>query len=220
MEWKLLLYMISRIKRYEILFLYEKIPLKEFAGIMGVSTTAVVKRTADTLANKEVVIKEKIYKLFEELTIKDRTIVYMFNAEMRKHLLGLNDNMTIFELGRIYEMKSKYTIRMYLFGMSFRFMTYYNCEDNDFKKLIGFALPKSELERRMLFPALEELNKNTNIFLHARHKDGRYYFAAAEKTEKQKIKYGVELWKNQIADVRDFGEISKELFADLDFNKL
>ena len=65
-----------------------------------------------------------------------------------------------------------------------------------------------------------QINKTTNIFLHAKYKDGRYYFAAAEKTKKQKSKYGVDKWQEQIEEVRDYNEISDELFSDLDFDKL
>lgn len=219
-EWKLLLYMISRIKKHEILFLYEKVKLIYFTKIMGVSTTSVVKKAAESLVNTTVCIKDKTYSIFDSLTVDNKTITYKFNEEMRPHLLGLSDNMTIFDLGSIYSMKSKYTIRMFIFGMSFRHMTYYNCAQDDFKKIVGFDKSKSELERRILFPALDEINENTNIFLHARFKDDRYYFAATEKTDKQKQKYRVDEWKNLIEDTRDFSEISKDIFSDLNFEEL
>ena len=41
-----------------------------------------------------------------------------------------------------------------------------------------------------------------------------------EKTDKQKVKYGIDKWKEQIDETRDFNEISKDLFADFDFDKL
>lgn len=219
-EWKLLLYMISRIKKHERMFLSEKFSVCEFKKIMGVSATSIVRKAVENLNVKTCFIKEKEYRLLEHLCIDGKFIKYKFDEQMKPHLLGLHDNMTIFELGWIYNMNSKYTIRMYIFGTSFKFMTYYNCSEDDFKRVIGFAIPRSELERRALMPALKEINNTTDIFLHVKFKGGRYYFAAAEKSKNQKRKYGVEHWKTLIEETDDYNEITREPFNDLNFDEL
>ena len=84
-------------------------------------------------------------------------------------------------------------------------MTYYNLAEDDFKELLGIVIPKSELERRALIPALQEINNMTDIFLHVRFKEGIYHFAAAEKSINQKRKYGVEHWKTLIEEADNKG---------------
>lgn len=219
-EWKLLLYMISRIKKHEIFFMYEQINIHEFMSITGISTRSIVRNAAEALGDKTFNIKDKEYKLFDFMSTDKKNIYYKFDESMREHLLGLDDNMTIFDFGYIYNINSKYAIRMYLFGHSFCFLTYYNRDADEMNKFICDGLPKSELERRVLLPALEEINNTTDIFLHMRYKNGRYYFATAEKNERQKDKYHVDTWKNEIEAQANYSSISKELFADLDFEEL
>lgn len=215
-EWKLLLYMISRIKKHERMFLRERFSISEFKKIMGVSAASIIRKSVENLSNKTFFVRRKECRLFEHLFIEAKNITYQFNEEMRSHLLGLEDNMTIFELGRIYGMNSKYSMRMYLFGISFKFMTYFNCEEEFFKRIIGLFTHKSEVMRRVLIPALKEINENTDIYLHCRYEDNKYIFAAVEKTEKQKTKCGSEHWKTQIEKTRDLSEIYKDLLADLE----
>ena len=219
-EWKLLLYIISRIKKHELRFVRETFTIRDFCEIMGVSTRSIVIKAIESLKEKSIRIKENDYMIFERLNVDKNLIIYKLDDEMKEHLLNLRNNMTIFRLGCIYNMKSKYTIRLYIFGASFIFSTYYNHTKKTLNQMVGVDLPKSELERRILTPSLREINNTTNIFLYFRFLDGVYHFAVKEKNEKQKVKYCVDEWKNQIEESKCLEEINEELFADIDFDKL
>lgn len=171
-EWKLLLYIISKIKKHEKLFLKEEITIKEVSEIFGISTYGIIRNSVKTLNNKKIMIKGQKTQIFNFIYVDKKNICYCFSKDMHKHLLDLEDNMTMFELGRIYNMNSKYTIRAYLFGMSFRFSTYYIASENTVQKIFGVKLIKSEFERRVFDSSLKEINDKTNMFLHQKFKEG------------------------------------------------
>ena len=216
-EWKLLLFLISRIKPHEKLFLLEMVSVKEAMDITDISTKSIIQKAVERLQNCTFNLEEKKLKLFTLIKLEDKYITYMFSIDMQNHILNLKDNMTIFELGYVYNLTSKYAIRLFVFGMSFKFCGYYNVLDYDFLKLLNFSASPSELWRRAIIPALEQIKAHTQINLYCKKHGNRYYFYSKEKTKKQIESSGIDKWKSEITtDVVDYSSIETVLFANID----
>ena len=217
-EWKLLLYFISRIKKHEKVFLKGEITIQEVSELWEISTFQIIRKSVDTLEKCMVKIGDDEIKIFEFIKADKNHIIYKFSNDMGKHLLGLENNMTIFELGYIYSLNSKYAIRMYLFALSFRHFSYYHISVENFKELFEIDCYKSEFERRVLNKSLEQINIYTNIIMHSKCENNRYYFAVREKSETQKRKYNVDAWKEKIITMPDHDERAKEIFDGMNFD--
>ncbi|MBR5222915.1 MAG: replication initiation protein [Clostridia bacterium] len=217
-EWKLLLYLISRIKKHERVFMKEKITVREVCELWDISTFQIIRKSVEMLEKCVVKIGADEIKMFEFIKADKKHIIYKFSNDMGKHLLGLENNMTIFDLGYIYSLNSKYAIRLYLFALSFRHLSYYHISVENFKELFESDCYKSEFERRVINKSIELINKVTNIILHSKCENNRYYFALREKSKTQKRKYNVDSWKDKIITIPNCEERAKKFFDGINFD--
>ena len=210
-EYKVLLYMISKITFKQSKFLEECIDLKRCAKAFDVSSYNLINDACLSLEN----LKIGDDKVFEYIEVYDGEIFFRFHDSLADKLLKQKSNMTIFDLGYIYNLKSKYSIRLYLFAMSFRNLHYYNLEETELKRVFQASLPKSEFERRVINRAVQEVNQNTNIYVCCKYYDGRYFFFCREKTKDEKTLFCIDDWRNS-REAKSYAVLGKEMFEELE----
>lgn len=185
-ELKILLYMVSKIKPNDAPTMLYSISIRDFCRVCNIDCTqgwhyVHIKKSLDEIDRIRIWLEVlqpngKIKKIrlqwFHRLVINDGSgiIEYSFNDDMKDYLFHLEIKYTLYYLENILPMTSKYAIRVYQLLKSY--------ENMNKTYLAGIPFPLSEfkkhvdaenyerfpdLRRRVIEPALEEINRYTDI---------------------------------------------------------
>lgn len=145
---------------------------QEIAEFLGIKKNAYhhFYRVCNSLAGKNISLKDSSSKRFRILSFlieaeyKDGILKLVPNPAMTPFYLNLSKNYTRLELIQVLRMKSIYAIRIYSFikMKAQQLKNAYMFEMNEFKELLGLEKKYSrvqDLQKRVLEPAKEELNK-------------------------------------------------------------
>lgn len=123
--------------------------------------------------------------VFSTATFTDGNLFMKFNSDMKPYLLNLKKKFTVFKLEDSLKFKSTYTIRLFLLLKQFdstgwrqidltELRTHMNLDAKTDKSLKSDLYTKvSDLKKRILEPAIKELNKNGFAVSYTEIKDSR-----------------------------------------------
>lgn len=146
--------------------------VKELADFLGVTKEYyhAFHRICKSLMSKNISLKDDINEKFEILSFlikanySNGILELVPNPYMRQFYMSLTKNYTRLELVQVFRMKSIYAIRIYSFikMKAQHLKNAYMFEINEFKNLLGLEKKYNriqDLQKRVLEPAKEELNK-------------------------------------------------------------
>lgn len=186
---KVLLYLISKIKPVDDDISCMTVDLRELCEVCG--TAQLTKNFRDVasiiedlfrvsfLANfgdgwghhhwlQSAVYPETVGMSREELEhFVPKVVQIGFADELRPYLLHLRQNYTLYQLDCVLAMRSKYAIRLYEILKSYAYIGEYTTTIADLREdlqIAGYTTYK-DIRRRVLDPAVEEINEVTDIFV-------------------------------------------------------
>ena len=184
-EWFLFLYAIKQNKERTV---PKKriIEISEFKRIFGLSSYSAIRNAALSLANKKIVFKDTYIKLFSECTVSKKEISFTIDDELLPYLFFGNGNKTIIYVGFLKELRSKHSIRLYLFVSSFRHFNIYRMRIKDTMHVFGFKDKfKSDFIRTVLQPGKLDINNKTDLMCTFSEKEELFSFYCRLKNDEE-----------------------------------
>lgn len=189
---KLLLYMISKITPYDEAGMEYKITIADFCQVCnfnrdGGRYNAYVRDALIMLKSKVFIIpigerKEAYVNWFRDCEVDYDTgeIIYTFSKYMLPYLYELNNYFTKFPLEYILPMKKEYGIRLYEYLKSIYYKKHkYVVDVEELRRRLGCENSYTlfaDFRRTVIEPAVEEINKYTDIVVKAAPiKNGRSF---------------------------------------------
>lgn len=221
---KLLLYLISKIKPTDTENTIYTINIKEYIDICGLnnnggyyyrSLKSDIKRIADMSAWIEINPNEEIlFRWLNNVKIEKNTgnIFVSFHKSVLEYLLNIKRYYTRYSLNNILAMSCKYSIRVYELLLSYSYKNEIELPITEFKKRIDAENYESNsiLIKKALIPAIEEINKYTDLFIEYRMiKEGRSF---------SKIHFIIRQ-KNNLSNVISRQNIKKKLERTLNIDE-
>ena len=171
---KLLCLVISKIKPTDAEFERYTISALDFAELTGVDKTNVYrefKQMIEAMDNKATWLKigdDTIrFRVFSESEYNDRqgSITLVLNSRLKKYLLEISHNYTMYELWNVLSLKSKYSIRLYELFKSYAYKHTIEFEYEELKSLLCAENYKlyAKFKERVLDKAISEINRYTNL---------------------------------------------------------
>lgn len=186
-EFKLLSFIISRVKPTDTEFTTYTLSLKEYCKVIGISTNyyenyEYIKKTAKKLRDRSFWLTDEAGNdvLFSWLTrvkiIRGQgKIEFELSKDLQKHILGLIGDYTQITLLSILPMSSVYSMRLYELLKSYAYTTKAEFELEDLKKKL-FAPYETfkDFRVRVLEHSIKEINLYTDIEVsYERKKQGK-----------------------------------------------
>lgn len=239
---RLIALMLSHIKPKEKEFPVETISFNDFMRFMNISDGGrqygKIHSSISKLMGMSfcVEVAPKVYEYYHwiasgcRIDEKEKKIHIQLDAGLKKFLVGNKKNFTRYELGFIMQLQRKYSGRLYEY---LRSMVNFGCANlnvETFSQTITDGKYKNpyDIKRRVIVPALEEINATTDITVsleEVRDYDNRgkpkiigYKFHIKEKTfeEKQEI---IATWGIPFEDILLLGEDERPDFKDIEEEK-
>lgn len=173
---KLLLYVISHIKPEDEELLPQQFTLKELCEVCGMSQHRQnlkhiadnIKKIADTSYWIDIDGKYTLCRWFKEANIekeKNNLITIELDNKLKPYLIQLNQFFTVYEVGYIYPMESKYSIRLYELLKSYENIGKCSFDLTELKLKLQTPEYKeyNNFKKRVIEPALEEINEYTDL---------------------------------------------------------
>lgn len=137
------------------------------------------------------------------------TVVFTFADDVIPFITELEKHLTSYEIKQVANLTSQYAIRLYELLIAWRNVGKTpQIKLEDFRGKLGVEIglyPKMEVfKRRVLEPAIEQINKHTDITVsYEQHKEGRSIVAFSFKFKQKKTKKTIEHQSkdNNISDV-------------------
>jgi plasmid replication initiation protein len=202
-EQKIILYAASKIDREQDYFNYIELDINEFAKLLDTKGKRYeeIRNIVRELRKKEVIIntddKEYISGWLSSITFCKNTgkIKLRFDDDLMPYLLQLKKRFTRYQLKNILYLKSKYSIRIYELLKQYESIGKREFELQKLKKMLFIENQYNriyDLERFVLSPAKEEINKYTDILIdYEKQKQGRkvtgLIFAIESKDKQEKV---------------------------------
>lgn len=153
------------------------ITASEYAEILGLEMSDDVYRdlhaAADALFDAYISIREgdatKRYRWVQEDAIKhtgEGTVTLMWSNRILRHLHDLNRDFKTYHIKHIANLDTGHAIRLYEILIKFERTGWREMPLEDFKEMMGIAgkYPDFyEMKRRILAPAIKQLNKSSNL---------------------------------------------------------
>lgn len=177
-EQKLLVYIISMIKPDDKEFKEVEINIVEYCRLAGIETNSgniyqYIKDQIQVLANKSWWIpvnnnKEILFRWIDKASIEKGSgiIRIKLHDNLKPYLLDIRSNFTKYELINVLTLKGKYAIRLYELFKSYLWQGHWEISVDDLKSLLNVAdkyKQFKEFKRSLLIPAIEEINKYTDL---------------------------------------------------------
>lgn len=178
---KIMLYIISKIKKEDTEFELLEFKISEFAELCGIdeiksgSEYTRVKKAIKEICDKSAWIKMKDGKTETLIRWIDKpymeegsgTIKIKLDNDLKPYLLQLQKNFTAYELKYILTLKSKYSIRFYEFLNSIHYRPLekyeYTLSFEQLKQVVGADYNTYQnLNERVIKPIVSEINEKTN----------------------------------------------------------
>lgn len=173
---KLISYVISLITPTDKEFQRYDISVSDFCYLCGIDRNhfyTEFKDIIDDLDNKAFWIKTdtKIFKFrwFSEAEYipKQGKIRVLLHSQVKPYLLELKKNFTMYELGNILELKSKYSMDLYeiLKSYSYQYVREFKIEElKDILNASGYTVFK-DFRKRVLDVAIDDINNKTDLYV-------------------------------------------------------
>lgn len=190
-EYKLILFLISKIKKEDKSF--RKIALSvseynELLDIKGSKTYNYMKNLESSLLHKSIRLRTKDEKgnidyiavnWFSFVKYKDSKIEICFNYDLSPHLLKIDTCFTKFLLKNISNLSSFYSIRIYELLKQYQKIGKREILLSELKQMVGASYDKySHFKTKVLEVAQKDLNENSDIsFQYNEIKQGRKVFS-------------------------------------------
>lgn len=181
-EQKVLLYAVSRIDTSKEQFNIIEFDIKEFTELLGKEETKSkrydeIRKIVRSLRAKEIIlIDDKGEEFYAgwlanvKIAPKTGKIRLKFDDDLIPYLLRLKERFTRYELKNVIYLESKYSIRLYEMMKQVEYRKHRQFTINEFKDILQLGDMYSrfyDLEKRVIIPAIEEINeqKETDIII-------------------------------------------------------
>ncbi len=223
--------MMSHLKPCDTEFPLEEITVNDFIYLMdipkGGNTYQKVHQAIQDLMSISFAIEEepKRWKYLRWIATgcivdeNNNTITLKFDDCLKPYLLGLDRSFTAYELGYISNLKKKYSLRLYEFLRSYLSLGKVKISVNDFiAKIVDNQYQNiTDIERYVIKPALDEINKTTDI-------NAEYFRVKAKKDKRSKTThffFSIEMKGED--DLREvistWGGIPMDEISEIDFSE-
>lgn len=175
-EQKLLAYLFSFIEPHDTELKEITIDIRDFCRVSNIKESenlTEVKRIISNLASKDFEMPmenkvDKTYRWLDSVIIQRNSSLckIKLNSLLSSYLLNLKGNFTTFYLNNIMKFKSKHTIRLFEYLYSYKNIGSVKLSVNDFRTIMGLIdeYPNyRDLNKRVITPALNEINDSTNV---------------------------------------------------------
>jgi plasmid replication initiation protein len=222
-EYKLILFLISKIKKEDKSF--RKIALSvseynELLDIKGTKTYNYMKKLESTLLHKSIRFKTKdedgnidyiAVNWFSFVKYRDSKIEICFNYDLSPHLLKVDTCFTKYLLKNISNLTSFYSIRIYELLKQYQKIGKREILLSELKQMVGANYDKySHFKAKVLEVAQKDLNSNSDInFEYDEIKKGRRVFSIKfliyknTETKDSNINKVIELFKERTGHLLD-----------------
>lgn len=224
-EQKIILYAVSKLDREKENFNLLSLNIRKFTELLGTTQERYteIREIVRELRGKEIIIKTEERELITGWLssieyLKDKGIIELeFSQKLIPYLLQLKSKFTRYQLENILNLKSKYSIRLYELMKQYESIGKREFKLKELKKIL-FVENQYErmydLERFVLKPAEEEINKNTDIFInYEKIKTGRritgFLFKIESKDQRK------EIFTNDIQELRTKMNLKGSKFNDI-----
>src|SRR6478609_8889061 len=215
-EQKIILCLASNIQPSDSDFKTYTLPIKEFAGLIGVKgqhkysdlkkiTKELMQKVFEVRINKKVIqVAWLSYVAYNE---SEGTIDVRFDPFLRPYLLELKKEFTSYKLENVVKLKSSYAIRIYELLKQYERFQERTFFLSDLRKMLGAedVYPAyGNFKQRVLLPAQKELMKKTDI---------SFEIEVAKKGRKvEKVKFLIKSAKQPKIEELDIFESNLEEF--------
>lgn len=173
-EYKLTLYLISKIKKDDKNFRTQRVTIKEFSELLEISSNGrsnYIKLFEDSLLNNKVSIA---YKNGNRLKINwfssvkyidgEGILEIKFNKDMEPYLLFITDNFTKFELKNVVKAQSVYTMRLYEIFKQYEKLGSRILEVKELRLMLGISNKYpyyANFKKKVILVGYEEMKSNS-----------------------------------------------------------
>lgn len=170
-ELKLFLTLISNLGKQSESFLADAKFIKSYIGMDSQSYSKfeiVIRRLQKRVIEiRESESKYKTYSIFSVLEFDkvEKTVNVEFNPKFVPLIHDLKDNYCKYALSNIKNLKSKYAILLYMRCQAEAFKTKFTISIDEMRVLFGKNYTANNIGKKILTPALEEINNSTDLFV-------------------------------------------------------
>lgn len=168
-ELKLFLALMADVKKESLEYNYNSIDIKKFIN-MGDQSYKAFEKIISNLQKRRILIFENedqynAYNIFSILRFnkKEKYIIVKYNEEFFPLISDFKKNFCKYKLKYIEPLTSKYSIMFYMLCKSNEFRKEFTLSVNEINEKIGKVIRSNNLERRVLDPTIEEINRYTDI---------------------------------------------------------
>lgn len=198
---RILLFFISRIKPMDDENTLYEFEIKDFIKVCGYDDTSgnyypVVKSDIKSLADVSNWIevakgKEQLFRWINtaEINRQSGKILISFHSTVARYLFNLRERYTQYSLSNVLCLKHKYSIRLYEYLSTMKYLEQFEISVDELKKRIDAEqyTKFADFEKRVLKPSIQEIDFMTDLFVDvATRKTGRQIthirFTYREKT--------------------------------------
>lgn len=175
-EQRLILFLMSKIKKEDVKFRTCIISVKEFAETYDLdlkNTYHEIKKTTKSLTEKSMTIKDKKnpknyvhISWLASASYINGILELEFSEKLSPYLLALKDNFSKYELGEFVTFTGTYTIRLYQMFKQYLTIGYRYYSLDEFRRILKLEdkYPKySNLKIKVIKSALDEINAQSNL---------------------------------------------------------
>lgn len=229
-EYKLILCLLSKIKKDDTEFREMKLSVKKFKemlSIKGENSYSRVKYYCSNLAFKGISVSEKdspkgiFIPWFAYIRTGVGYVEICFNDKLKDLLLMISKNFTTYYLKNIVSLKSFYSMRIYELLKQYEKIGQREVDIESLRYMLGIEKNKykefHKIRNKILLVSMEEINSKTDIkFYFEEIKEGRKVckikFFVSPNTSDEKESQMIEAFKNTTGQTLN-GDRLKELIA-------
>lgn len=215
-ELKLFFKLLSLLEENKNIYTYTAKDIKNFIGMKDQSyekfeilIRSLQKKTIEIFTNSQ---DSDVYSIFSILKFKrgEKIIEVKYGEDFLPLILDVDKNYCRYNLKYIENMKSKYSILFYIRSKAEYFKGKFTLTKEDFFKFLGKNYSSNNIDKKIIFPMIEEINSLTDLNLkvsktyegqkRGRTKVSGYTFQISKKkiTLSEAIKKSVKLAKKNI----------------------
>jgi len=209
LEQKLLIYVMSQIRKEDRVLKQVQIDVKDYCAIAGIkrggSVATHIKKSIKSLSDKSWWFpvdgkKEKLFRWIDTAEINGDKIDITLSDSLSPYLLDLTRDFTKYELINVLPLRGKYAIRLFELFKSYQYQGQWKVKLSELKEIINCEKYPAfkEFNRNVLKTSLEEINGFTELLVTYRtEKVGRQIDTLIFKIEeKQGIQLQMDLKDN------------------------
>jgi plasmid replication initiation protein len=209
-EQKIILFLVSKIRKEDNDFQTYTLPIKEFCDLLGYQGTpkySELRKITKELIGKVLEIREgkKLIQVswlsYVEYSENEGSVVLSFDPRLKPYLLELKREFTSYKLKNVMELKSSYSIRIYEILKKWQNTKEVKISLAELRQMVGATdkyLDYHNFKKRVLTPSQKEITAKTDIFFKFKEvKKGRKVDSITFLINKSEI---IEHEQNQIGE--------------------